>query len=487
MTVRARKVRNFILSVIAVFALIICALWVAVLILKPGPDGRLVIASGGSEGAYNDLALQYQKQMAKYGVDVELRPLTGGANTIKALFSSEPSEIDGGFVKGGVAGSLQGRYATDEERALHDSQVDNLLSVGRLFYEPIYVFYRRTPADERLARSLSDFKGRKIWIGSPDGGARRIVLKLLKANGVDEKNSKIIEQELPEDAKPLLSGEADVAFLILPPESPKIFKLMRMQGILLMNFAAEADAYTSRFPYLTKLVMNQGAVELSPDIPSADITLLSTSVALVIKKSVHPAIVALLADAVTDNPRRGFDRDGEPILFHKAGEFPNASDPEYEVARDAKIMFKTGELPFLLRAVAPFNERVGIPFWVTAYLHEHGTRTLLILIPLLSIALPLARILPMLYTWTVRRRFFFWYRQMKALEAELGDQPARTPAQLAEARDQLERIDRGVSRIKVPIEFSDQYYDLRAHIDLVRRQLYPRTDLPRDGHKAAAE
>ncbi|MBX9926176.1 MAG: ABC transporter substrate-binding protein [Hyphomicrobiaceae bacterium] len=474
MTERQRKVRSFALSVLAVLAAIAGAIWLTVLIVKPGPDGRIIIASGGSEGAYNELALQYQKQMAKFGVDVELRPLTGGAATITGLFGSGTSEIDGGFVKGGIAGSLQGRYATPEERALHDKQVDNLLSIGRLFYEPIYVFYRRTAADAKLARSLSDFKGRKIWIGAPEGGAKRIVLKLLNANGVDEKNSKIVEQELSDDAKPLLNGEADVAFLILPPESPKIFKLMRTPDILLMNFADEADAYVSRFPYLSKLVMHQGAVELAPDIPSADITLLSTSVALVVKKSVHSALVSLLADAVMDNPRRGFDRDGEPILFHRAGQFPNASDPEYEVARDAKIMYKVGELPFLLRAVAPFNERMGIPFWVTAYLHEHGTRTLLILIPLLSIALPLARFLPMLYTWTVRRRLLHWYKQMKALETSLDEHPAVTSAQIADARTELDRIDQGVSRIKIPLEFSDQYYDLRSHIDLMRRQLDPR-------------
>ncbi len=474
MTERHRKVRNFTLSVLAVFAAIAGAIWLTVLIVKPGPDGRIVIASGGSEGAYNELALLYQKQMRKFGVEVELRPLTGGAATIAGLFGSEASEIDGGFVKGGIAGSLQGRYATADERTLHDKQVDSLLSIGRLFHEPIYVFYRRTAADAKLARSLSDFKGRRIWVGAPEGGSKRVVLKLLNANGVDEKNSKITEQELSDDAKPLLTGEVDVAFLILPPESPKIQKLMRTPDILLMNFADEADAYGSRFPYLSKLVMHKGSIELAPDIPSADITLLSTSVALVVKKSVHSAIVSLLADAVMDNPRRGFDRDGEPILFHRAGEFPNASDPEYEVARDAKIMFKSGELPFLLRSLAPFNERMGIPFWVSAYLHEHGTRTLLILIPLLSIALPLGRFLPMLYTWTVRRRLLHWYKQMKALEASLDDNPALSTVEISNARLELDRIDRGVSRINIPLQFSDQYYDLRSHIDLMRRQLEPR-------------
>jgi TRAP-type uncharacterized transport system substrate-binding protein len=466
---------------IAVVILALAGLYGLIRVVNPGPAGKLVLASGGSELAYNDLALLYQRQMARYGIDVELRPSTAGSATIASLFGDSRGDIDGGFVQGGVAGSLQGRYATDEERRLHDRQVQNLLSIGRLFYEPIYVFYRGREGG--LARSLSDFKGRKIWIGAPEGGARRVVMKLLKANGVDEKNSRIVEQDLPEDAKPLLSGDADVAFLILPPESPKIFKLMRTSGILLMNFAAEADAYAARFPYLTKLVMPQGSVELAPDVPSADITLLATSVALVIRKDVHPAIVSLLADAVMDNPRLGFDRDGEPILFHRAGDFPSARDPEYEVARDAKIMFKVGELPFLLRTIAPFNERIGIPFWVTAYLHEHGTRTLLILIPLLSIALPLARYLPLLYEWTVRQRLLRWYKEMQDLEAELDDRPARTPAQIAEARAKLERIDRAVSRIKVPLMFSDQYYDLRAHIDLIERQLYPR-GMPMDRQAA---
>jgi hypothetical protein len=42
---------------------------------------------------------------------------------------------------------------------------------------------------------------------------------------------------------------------------------------------------------------------------------------------------------------------------------------------------------------------------------------------------------------------------------------------------ELDRIDAAVSRASVPLPFSDQLYDLRAHIDLVRRrlQLMPQT------------
>ena len=468
MTKRQKKVRNFILGTLAVFAGLFLAAWAAILILKPGPEGKLVLASGGSEGAYNDLAIAYQKQMAKYGIEVELRPTTAGNATLRALFVDEKSDVDAGFIKGGVAGSLQGRMATEKERKSHDRQTDALFSVGRMFYEPVYVFYRG-PAQ---VKSLNELKGRKIAVGSKEGGARRVAKTLLRANGVDEKNSTIIETELDAEGKGLTSGEYDVAFIVLPPESNTIFKLMRNPDILLMNFAAEAEAYVARFPYLTKLVMHQGSIEFAPDIPSADITLLSTTAALVVKKTVHSAIVSLLADAVLDNPRKGFDRDGEPILFHKAGEFPNVKDPEFEVSRDALSLYKTGDLPFLLRTVAPMNKALGIPFWVTAYLHKHGTATILLLIPILSILLPLIRILPSLYAWTVRRRLYVWYRQMKTLENQLDHHP--TVEQLAEARIELDRLDRAVSRVRVPVNFSDQFYDLRGHIDFIRRRLEPR-------------
>ena len=38
-------------------------------------------------------------------------------------------------------------------------------------------------------------------------------------------------------------------------------------------------------------------------------------------------------------------------------------------------------------------------------------------------------------------------------------------------RADIERIDAGVRRIRVPLAFSDQLYDLRGHIDFVRQRL----------------
>src|SRR5262249_58253306 len=113
--------------------------------------------------------------------------------------------------------------------------------------------------------------------------------------------------------------------------------------------------------------------------------------ALVVRKDLHPALVSLLTYAVSTNPKPGFDRSGEPVLFYHAGQFPNANDPEYEVDADSKAYYKSGELPVLLRSVAPFNASLAIPFWVTAVAFLNATKIVLLAIPILSMTIPLAR------------------------------------------------------------------------------------------------
>src|SRR5262249_11286541 len=223
---------------------------------------------------------------------------------------------------------------------------------------------------------------------------------------------------------------------------------------------------------LSKVVLYRGSVEFEPDIPSADITLLATAPALVVRKDLHPALVSLLTHTASVNPKPGYDRSGEPLLFYRAGQFPNANDPEYEVDPDAKAYYKSGELPVLLRAVGPLNTSVGIPFWVTAFVFLNATKILLLAIPILSITIPLIRFLPMLYTWMVRQRLLKWYDRLKELEITLDHSPSH--AQLVEAEESLSRIDRAVRRLPLPRDFSDQLYNLRGHIQLVAQKLAPR-------------
>jgi uncharacterized protein len=444
-----------------VFVLVVAA--VLLLIVRTNRvEGKIVMATGNS--IYHDLADTYRADLEANGVSLELRDTTEGFATLKALVDDK-SGINAGFVKGGLVGSLQGRLASEKAQQWRQQQLGKWLSIGRALYEPIWVFTR----GDLPIQSLRDLQHRRILIGLRDGGTRRIATQLLAANGVGAANATLIEEILAPDAAQIHAGAADAAILIASSDSERVQQLLRVRDIRLMNFAAEVDAYTNRFPALSKLVLREGAVEFDPLLPSADITLLATSAAVVVRSDVHPALVSLLAHALIHNPKTGFDKSGDPVLFYKSGEFPWAHDPEFRFSNDALTVHKSGELPTLLRVVAPLNKRLGLPFSLTAFANAHGAQTILLLIPLLAVILPLMRAIPALYVWTIRQRLTYWYRHLTALERalEYPDAVAHVHARCAD----LERIDAAVRRIRIPIYFADQVYDLRGHIDLVRQRL----------------
>ena len=215
-------------------------------------------------------------------------------------------------------------------------------------------------------------------------------------------------------------------------------------------------------------MLRQGAVEFDPLLPTDDITLLSTTVALVVRPDMQPALVSLLTYAVVHNPKSGFDKNGDPVLFYRAGEFPSGNDPEFEVANEARVVYKSGELPIVLKTLAPKAYSAGHPVLLYG-LHQHA----------LDDAGRHAR------------------RAGDPVAADAGaarplcldDPPAAgllvPPAQGAGAQPrqrrrqydagalqaEFDRIDSAVRRIRVPLYYSDKLYDLRGHIDLVRQRL----------------
>jgi len=432
---------------------------------QKGAEGKIVLATGNVPN-YQELGAAYEKALEPYGVDVQVRPAVEGFKTLKGLVA-DPPEFDAAFIKGGLVGSMQGRLARAKAQEWHQKELGKLRSLGRVFYEPIWVFVR----SDFAGQSLRDLKGKPVLTGTRESGGRRIAAQLLRANGVEfgKDNPLTIAEDLEPDGSQLLSGKAEAAFLVQPADTQLIQSLLHVQGIRLLNFALEADAYANRFPALTKVTLNRGAVEFEPLTPSEDVTLLATSTALVVRADLDPSLISLLSYAVLQNPRSGFDKAGDPVLFHRPGTFPHISDPEYRVPEETRQVYKSGELPVALRSIAPAVKEAGFPFSVAAFISNHGAQTVLLLIPSLVILLPILRTLPSIYSWTVRRRLLYWYQQLKALEKQL-DHPVE--GDLAAYQAEIERIDTGVRRIRYPLAFSDQFYHLRLHINLVRQRLF---------------
>src|SRR5437899_12963533 len=113
---------------------------------------------------------------------------------------------------------------------------------------------------------------------------------------------------------------------------------------------------------------------------------------------------------------------------------------------------------------------------LTLWLSVHVQRAIAVLVTGIAIGLPLMHYFPVLYKWSSRRRLLYWYGQLKALEASFDASPSNT--HLPEMQAAVERIEDEVSRIHFPLTFTDQLYNLRSHIDIVRRKIAVRERAP---------
>ena len=96
------------------------------------------------------------------------------------------------------------------------------------------------------------------------------------------------------------------------------------------------------------------------------------------------------------------------------------------------------------------------------------------LLPLVALLFPLFKIMPPVYRWKMRSRIYRWYAKLASLDPEFhkGESAARIEMYLSE----LDKLEEKVTSINVPLSFSDELYQLRLHIDLLRKKLQAACD-----------
>jgi TRAP-type uncharacterized transport system substrate-binding protein len=411
------------------------AIWLALRFADPPPPGTFVVSAATAGSPYHRFAERYRPVFERNGVKLDVRESAGSFANLKAL-SDPASGVHAGFVQGGLVST---------------KDAPGLLSIGRVAYEPLWVFHGSRLKLERL----SDLRGKRVLVGPAGGGTAGLALRLLAANGVTAETATLINRELPDYVEMLGNGQADAGFLVLAPEARTIQRLLRTPNVSLMSFA-NAEAYTQRFPFLTPLLMHEGVVDFAENVPPTDTVLLATTAAVLVREDAHRALVSLLAQAVQEThgaPTMG--PGGEPQLFQRAGQFPVTSDPEFPFSEEARRVYRSG---------APFLQRY-VPFWVAATID----RLIVSMVVLLPILIPLVRFAPQIYSWRVRRRILYWYGALKRLEGTARG--AISPEARAQHLAELDRIEEAVDDIPIPLAFSDKLYELRQHIEVVRRRL----------------
>lgn len=415
------------------FALVPWALLFFVLIslgrkyADPAPPNHFVISTGDGEGDYLAFAKLYKEIIKAEGVNLEIRPSSGAMENYKRL-KDPNSDVEVGFMQDGLGS---------------DEDAPNLVSLGSLYYEPIWVFYR----GPKILKRFSEFAGRRISVGPEGGGTRSLATQILKESGIDETKASFLPQKGKDAMDALTAGQSDAAFFLTTPDDALIKEMLADKNLHLLSLD-QAEAITRRIPFLHHLVLPHGAIDLERNLPETDIDLVSPTATLLVKDTMHPALVYLLLKAASAV-------HAEPGIFEKKDEFPIDKDYQFPLSADAKYYYKSG-VPFWLRY---------LPFWIATLVD----RFIFLFIPIFALIFPMVKLVPQFLNWRVRSRIYQHYGELKFLETQISLQPEAS--KFAEYLEKIDKIEERVNLMKLPINYADHIYSLRGHIEFVRERL----------------
>ena len=422
-------------------AVLLISVWLIARYVSPAPPRTLQMTTGAADGAYHQAALKYQEFLKNSGVTLELQTSGGSVQNLERLNAGTPV----GFVQGGL-----GLLSIDPQKSDEDTP---LRSLGVIGYEPIWIFTRSAALSKSLSQGLDALAGKKVAIGAPGSGTRKVALDLLQGYGLDDKSATLSPVSGMAAAKLLSDGALDAVFLIASVQAPAVQLLLGNSDVQVASLT-HAEGLTRRLPYLSLVTLKAASADPQRKIPAQDITLLTTTANLVIREDVHPALAYLLLEAARDIHKGA-------TLLNRPGDFPHGRATDFPLADEAQRYYKEGR-PFLQRY---------LPFWLANFVQ----RLILILVPLLAVAVPIFKILPGLFDFRQRTRLYRRYGLLLDMERDLQARQLNA-TEIASAYAQLDKVEQDISRMKFPLDFTDRVYTLRQHIDYVRGQLKTETE-----------
>ena len=134
------SLRDLATVLLPIVLIVAAAFWIAYQFIRPAPPDKVVITTGEEVGSYHTFAERYRDILARNDITLELRPSNGSADNLKRLLD-DASNVDAGFVQAGIT---------------RPEDAPGLESLGSVYYEPIWVFYRaEKPIDRKINKSQS--------------------------------------------------------------------------------------------------------------------------------------------------------------------------------------------------------------------------------------------------------------------------------------------------------------------------------------------
>ncbi len=393
----------------------LAALVIAWQYARPAPPDSIRLAVGPTDSSYYWLGQRYQELLKEQGLGVELVESRGSHQNLEMI---RDGMADVAFVQSGVT--------------LGREQSQGFYFLGSLFPEPLWIFAR----DMQPREQLLDLEGKNLGIG-PEGSATHFLAgSLLSGMGLQESNE-LIEDNEPES---LRSGDIDYLFLVASPNSPHLRALLEDPTLQLISLR-RAPGILRHFESMSQVTLQEGSVDLAANLPSQRTELLASTATLVVGEGFHPALTGVLLGVASRV-------HGQPGALEERGQFPNGEHGSFPLTREAEHFHHHG--PGFLQG--------RLPYKLAATLE----RLMILLLPLLTVILPLAKILPALYTWRLDSRIHKPYKELLKLESQVGE---------AGFTEELERVESEARMLAdMPASYGAQVQNLLLHIERLKRR-----------------
>ena len=221
---------------------------------------------------------------------------------------------------------------------------------------------------------------------------------------------------------------------------------MQIKNVRILDLT-NAESYTRRFPFLTKVSLPAGILDFARNFPSEEINLVAPRANLVANKTFHPALTEILVEIISRVHR-------EKTLFHdnddEDDKLPSGKNQDFELAEAADRYYESGKSEL----------RRYFPFWMTAFIQRFSPFAL----PLFGF-LPLY-MLPALVASLDQRRKRRYYEQL-ALILEQAERGETTAEQTVDA---LNSLDENLRNSRVPPRIMPDIFTLQERIEKLKAQ-----------------
>jgi len=413
---------KFLTVSISILLLIIALFYITLQFIQPSSKKEFTIATGSKNGQYYKTALLYKEILEKQKVKVNILTSHGSIENLNLL---KDKKVDMAFIQNGID---------------YDKKDTHLKSLASTYYEPLWIFYKN---EHYTMDYVVELTSKKISIGTHGSGTFDLASKILDDNKVTNANSSIFNYTTNEAKEKLLKGELEAIFLVTSADSPIVKELLENPKINLFSFK-RAKAYSRKYSFLESINLYEGTIDLYKNLPSQNVNLLSTTATLLVRDDFSDELTRLVLKSIKNIHNK-------KSLFEAENQFPNIDNITIQTSEEAKRYFEYGDT---------WLEKI-FPYWIASNLD----RLKILLIPLLTLLIPLLKGGFPLYKWSIRSKIYRWYDQVQDLDLALeglGKEDLKN--KLLEIEELKKEIK---AETKVPLSYMGEYYDLIMHLELI--------------------